>query len=151
MAAPSSPNPLQGPSRVAALRRYDILDTSPEAQFDRFADLAAHVFDVPTAIISFIDADREWIKAGKNFDRQALPAEFAFGVHTITCDDQLVIENTKNDVRFVKHPPVTDPPALRFYAGAPLITPDDYRIGTIAVLDTEPQSPSPEKLIKIPS
>lgn len=130
--------------RGTALRRYGILDTGPDERFDPLVDLAAHVFDVPTAVISFVDADREWMKARRNFDRRVLPREVSFGTHVVESGELLVVEDAKDDVRFVENPLVTGIFGLRFYAGAPVTTPDGYQIGTIAVMDTEPQSPDTE-------
>lgn len=135
----TSPQPEPGTDRAAALRKYEILDTPPEASFERFAELATHVFDTPTAIVSFIDDDREWIKARRNFDRREMPVDVSLGISVLESDGPLVVEDTRADIRFAANPLVTDPPGLRFYAGAPLVTSAGVPIGTIAVMDTEPR------------
>jgi len=131
------PQPEPGTDRAAALRKYEILDTPPDPAFERFADLATHVFDTPTAVVSFIDDDREWIKARRNFDRREMPIDVSLGISVLESEGPLVVEDTHADIRFAANPLVTDPPGLRFYAGAPLVTSDGVPIGTIAVMDTE--------------
>jgi len=143
---PLSSLSLQQPRRLSQLQQYHILDTPPEEQFDRLVDLASRMMGTPSAVVSFIDDHREWMKARKNVDREVLPLEVSFGVHAIQSNDVLVVEDTQDDVRFVKNPLVTGFSEIRFYAGAPLITPTGHRIGTIAVFDTEPRSPSREQI-----
>lgn len=141
MSPPSPPERASAPGRIEALRRYDILDTPSEEQFDRFVDLARQVLDTPIALVSFIDTDREWIKAHTNFPTRELTREQSFGIHVLEADDLLVVEDTHTDIRFAEHPFVEGDPGIRFYAGAPLQTTDRYCIGTIAVMDTEKRDP----------
>lgn len=133
----TTPNREQSARRAAALRTYGIMDTPPEAAFNRFADLAVHTFDAPIALVSFIDEDREWIKAQRNFDRSEVPVKASLGINVLSAGTPLVVEDTREDIRFATNPLVTDQPGIRFYAGAPLVTPDETPIGTIAVMDTE--------------
>jgi PAS domain S-box-containing protein len=130
------PEPEWGSDRATALHKYAILDTPPEAAFDRFADLATHVFDTPMAVVSFIDGKREWIKARRNFDQEELPIDASPGINVLRSDGPLVVEDTHDDIRFAANPIVTEAPGVRFYAGAALVTPDGVPIGTIAVMDT---------------
>ena len=145
-AEPTTP-PVSAPDRLAALRRYDVLDTPPEAAFDRVADVAAHVFDAPTALVTLIDADRQWFKACRGTSADAVGGEdretgldVSFCVHAVQAASPLVVEDATDDPRFADNPLVTGPPHIRFYAGAPLITPDGHALGTLCVLDVEPRT-----------
>ena len=149
MSSPRSPDPLPAAARIEALRTYDILDTASEESFERIVDLARHALDVPIALVSFLDADREWIKARKNFPPSELRREISFGVHVLEANDLLVVEDTHADIRFAENPLVTDNPGIRFYAGAPLLTPDRHCIGTVAVMDTEKRDPSASALSQL--
>lgn len=131
--------------RLSALRQYDILNTAPEEPFDRVAELASQVLDTPAAVVSFIDDSREWMKARKNVDREQVSLNISFGAHAIRSDGVFVVEDTTDDVRFAENPLVTGEPNVRFYCGAPLVTPIGHRIGTVAALDTVPRAPSTEQ------
>ena len=126
--------------RRAALQRYDILDTPPEEAFDRFTEHAADLFDVPIALITLLDADRQWFKSCVGTDRRETGFDVSFCIHTIQSEGLTVAEDAAADDRFADNPLVTGEPGVRFYAGAPLETPDGVRIGTLCVLDTEPRS-----------
>ena len=128
--------------RLEALQAYDILDTPPEEAFDRITDLAAHLFDAPVAVINFIDDDRQWFKSCTGLDRTEVGLDVSFCARTVRQGDVMVVEDATADPRFVDDPMVVGEPGMRFYAGAPLVTPDGYGLGTICVFDTEPQSPS---------
>jgi PAS domain S-box-containing protein len=134
--------------RLQALRRYDILDTEPEPAFDRIARLAAHLFDAPTALVNFVDADRQWFKSTVGIDAQETGLDVSFCVYTVEKGDVFVVEDLAEDERFEDNPYVTED-GIRFYAGAPLTTPDDRRLGTLCVLDTDPCSPSEETLDRL--
>jgi len=127
--------------RLEALHRYRILDTAPESSFDRITRLAAHLFDVPSALVNFIDTDRQWFKSTVGFEEEQTGLDVSFCVYALADDDVMVVEDLADDERFADNPYVTDE-GLRFYAGAPLVTPDGHRLGTLCVLDTEPRSPS---------
>jgi len=134
--------------RLKALRRYEILDTDSDPAFDRVAQLAAHLFDVPTALVNFVDANRQWFKSTVGIETNQTGLDVSFCVHTVEKGDVLVVENLTEDERFADNPYVTDH-GFRFYAGAPLITPDDRRLGTVCVLDTEPHSPDADTLDRL--
>ena len=134
--------------RLQALRRYDILDTDPDPAFDRVAQLAAHLFDTPTALVNFVDADRQWFKSTVGADLSQTRLDVSFCVYTVEKGDVFVVENLAEDERFADNPYVTDH-GFRFYAGAPLVTPDDRRLGTVCVLDTEPHSPNADTLDRL--
>jgi PAS domain S-box-containing protein len=141
----SFPLPADEKERLAALRRYEILDTAPEETFDRLTQLAASLFAVPIAGFAFIDAERQWFKSRVGVDMSEVARANAFSAHAIMSNDVCVMLDTRADPRSRDNPNVTGGPKIRFYAGAPLVTRDGYRLGALAVLDTEPRSTfSPE-------
>ena len=131
--------PWQEQDRLAALKRYKILDTPPEIAFDNIVKIAAQICDVPIALISLVDEDRQWFKAAKGLDTNETPREIAFCDHAIRQQDVLIVADAAADGRFSSNPLVTDDPHLRFYAGAPLETSDGFPLGTLCVLDRTPR------------
>ena len=134
------------PRRLQALRRYDILDSPPEDTFDRIADLASALFDAPIGLVTFLDDDRQWHKACVGLDIEELDIDASFCVHTAGDAQRLVVKDATEDERFADNPLVTGDRHIRFYAGAPMVTPDGHVLGTVCVLDTEPRSPSERTL-----
>jgi PAS domain S-box-containing protein len=132
--------------RLAALERYRILDTPHEAGFDDIVRIAALVCDTPVALIGFIDDRRQWFKAGVGLAATELPRGVAFCARAIQQEGILVVGDTMTDERFAKTPLVTGEPRLRFYAGAPIGTPDGFRLGTLCVLDERPRELTKEQL-----
>ena len=133
------PHPMDEDERLAALRKYRILDTDPEPQFDRIAAIAKRQFNAKIALVAFMDSDRNFLKARGDLPMTESPRDISFCGHTILDDDVLVVEDTTQDPRFAENPLVKSDPKLRFYAGAPLITPTGHRIGTVCVFDVEPR------------
>jgi PAS domain S-box-containing protein len=131
--------PLSEADRLAALQRYQILDTPQEPAFDRIVRLAALLLDVPIALISLIDADRQWFKARYGLDVPETPRAIAFCDHAIRGSDILVVPDAELDPRFCDNPLVTGEMHVRFYAGAPLVTPDGFALGTICAIDRSPR------------
>lgn len=129
----------QDPHRLAALRRYAILDTPPEREFDDIAQMAAQACDTPMAHINFIDAGRQWIKAAIGHGAREMPLHFGFCTEAMREDGILVLPNLMAEPELAANPLVTGEPHLRFYAGVPLFTPDGFAIGTLCVLDREPR------------
>ncbi|MBU8540943.1 PAS domain S-box protein [Falsiroseomonas tokyonensis] len=127
--------------RLAALRRYDVLDTSPEAAFDRIVRLARQFFEVPIALISFVDADRQWFKARIGMELSETPRAIAFCNTAIQGGDICQVPDATRDPRFAENPLVLGEPRLRFYAGAPLLTPEGHALGTLCILDAKPRPP----------
>jgi PAS domain S-box-containing protein len=125
--------------RLAALARYQILDTPQEPAFDRIVRLAALLLDVPIALISLVDADRQWFKARYGLDAPETPRAIAFCDHAIRGNDILMVPDARLDPRFCENPLVTGEMRIRFYAGAPLATPDGMVLGTICAIDREPR------------
>ncbi len=126
--------------RLEILRQYRILDTPREHAFERIAALAKLIFDVPVVLISLIDENRQWFKSAIGFDASETPRDQAFCNETIRSDKVLVIRNAEQDLRTAKNPLVTGEPFVRFYAGAPLITPERARIGSLCVIDRAPRT-----------
>jgi len=124
--------------RQAALRRYHILDTEPEKDFDRITSLVAKVCGVSTALITLIDEERQWFKSCFNFDARETDLDISFCIHAVHEGEMLVVEDATKDPRFKDNPIVTGPPHIRFYAGAPLTTPEGVHIGTLCIIDYEP-------------
>ncbi|MEQ9103546.1 MAG: GAF domain-containing protein [Rhodothermales bacterium] len=134
------PRPPDEAARQAALRKYDILDSAPEQIYDDVTALAAHICDMPMAMISFVDQDRQWFKSRMGVDYWETPRNHAFCAYTIGNDGPMIVENATEDARFDENPYVTGNPDLRFYAGAPLVTPGGYAVGSLCVMDSRPGS-----------
>jgi diguanylate cyclase (GGDEF)-like protein len=137
---PFHPLPAQETERLEKLRSYEILDSLPEETYQRITRLAARMLDMPVAVISLVEGDRQWFKAQVGFNRNEIPRELSFCAHAICQDGVFVIEDTTKDARFSQNPFVTDHPNIQFYAGAPLRTKDGLNIGTLAVLDNKPRT-----------
>jgi signal transduction histidine kinase len=141
----SAPIPLNEPERLAALRRYDILDTPAEADFDDFTRLASQICGTPMATIALIDAARQWFKSSLGMETNETSRDASFCSHTILGGDILEVPDALKDERFRDSPLVIGDPNVRFYAGAPLITPDGQNIGALCVLDRTPHNLTQEQ------
>jgi PAS domain S-box-containing protein len=140
------PMPANETERLAALRRYKILDTPPEAAFDRITTMAARLFDMPIAIVSLVDESRAWFKSCVGFDAREVPRDATLCSFAVLTDEPLIVPDTRFDERFACNPFVQSDPGVRFYAGAPLIGHDSFNIGTLCLLDTQPRDPlTPEQ------
>lgn len=134
------------PGRLAALRRYNILDTEPEAEFDEIVALITSIFNISSAAINLIDFDRQWSKAAVGDFSERPSSQFncarseAFCDHTIRSHDAMMIEDATADPRFANNSLVTGPLGFRSYLGVPLTTPEGYNIGALCVFGTEPRS-----------
>jgi phosphoribosyl 1,2-cyclic phosphodiesterase len=141
-----APKPDDETRRLTALRRLAILDSEPEERFDRITRIAAAMFDVPIALVSLVDEDRQWFKSCVGLDVQETSRDVAFCAHAILDSNVMVVPDTFLDPRFADNPLVTDEPRLRFYAGYPLTLPDNTRVGTLCILDTRPRELDARKL-----
>ena len=133
------PDAVSDPQRLAVLRSYDVLDTGPEPEFDDIVMLARQICDVPMALISLVDADRQWFKAAAGLDICESGIEASVCAHALAVPETLNIPDLTQDARTKHNPHVTGEPHLRFYAGAPLIAAEGVAIGTVCVADTVPR------------
>ncbi|MGI9105727.1 MAG: sensor histidine kinase [Pyrinomonadaceae bacterium] len=131
--------------RLAALRECAILDTHPEEIFDDIPRLAAYVCQAPIALVSLVDASRQWFKAKVGLEASETPRDASFCAHAILKPDLFIIKDTLLDERFANNPFVVSEPHIRFYAGAPLVTSDGYALGTLCVIDRVPRELSDEQ------
>jgi len=132
--------PCNETGRLAALQRLQILDTATEQRFDRYTRLACKLFDVPIALISLVDKDRQWFKSRHGLDATETPRDISFCGHAILQKSVFEINNATQDKRFHDNPLVTGELHLRFYAGAPLVSPGGHNLGTLCLIDHEPRS-----------
>ncbi len=126
-------------ARLAALRRYCVLDTPREARFDGLARAAALVCGTPVSLVSLADSHRLFFKAAHGLEAREVPYGDAFCAHAVRQRDILEIPDTREDTRFARHPLVLEAPKVRFYAGMPLVTADDFGLGTLCVIDFQPR------------
>ena len=126
--------------RLAALRRYRILDTDPEQAFDDLALLASQICGTPIALITLVDADRQWFKARVGVSTTETSRSISFCAHAMQHEGLFVVPDVLEDRDFRDNPMVTGDPHIRFYAGAPLVTHDGYALGTLCVADDHPRS-----------
>lgn len=132
-------------SRILQLHALGLLDSPPEPVFDRVTRLLARSLDVPIALVSLVDAHRQWFKSSVGVSVQETPREIAFCDHAIRGRDTLVVEDARQDTRFAGNPLVTGAPNIRFYAGVPLCTRSGHALGTLCAIDDRPRQLSAEQ------
>lgn len=145
----SAPLPANEDRRLATLQEYRILDTAPDERFDRLTAFAADLFDVPVALVSLIDAERQWFKSHHGLPASETPRSISFCAHTILNDEALIVEDAAEHPLFHGNPLVLSGPCLRFYAGVPLTADDGQRIGTLCIGDSKPRTFSDKDSLRL--
>ena len=131
--------PPNEPKRLKVLWQYEVLDTVPEEVFDDLTELAARICEAPIALISLVDEKRQWFKSKLGITVSETSRDISFCAYAITQPGLFIVPDAALDRRFANHPFVVAEPNIRFYAGAPLITPDGHALGTLCVLDKVPR------------
>lgn len=144
MEAPATPDNEE--NRLNALHSLNVLDTPPEERFDRLTRLAKRMFDVPIALVSLVDDDRQWFKSCIGLSVSETPRDISFCGHTILGNDIFIIPDTHTDERFADNPLVLNDPFIRFYAGCPLRHLDGSMLGTLCIIDQKPRNINEEDL-----
>jgi phosphoribosyl 1,2-cyclic phosphodiesterase/CheY-like chemotaxis protein len=132
--------PPDEPERLRSLHATGILDSEPEERFDRYTRIAASLFQVPIAIISLVDTDRQWFKSCVGLDATETTRDMAFCAHAILNEEGLQVCDALLDPRFADNPLVTGGPRVRFYAGVPLRLDDGSKAGTLCLIDHRPRT-----------
>lgn len=145
----TAPLPANEDQRLATLHDYRIMDTAPDERFDRLTAFAADLFNAPVALISLIDAERQWFKSHHGLPVSESPRSISFCAHTILDDEPLIVENAADHPLFRNSPLVLAGPRLRFYAGVALTADDGQRIGTLCVGDNQPRSFSDQDVTRL--
>lgn len=140
-----APPPSNEAWRLEMLKRYDILDTEPEAEFNEAAAVAAAICHTPIAIVGLIDKDRQWYKAKVGVQESEVPREETFCQHALLDVKVLEVPDATKDPRFFDAPAVTSGMKVRFYAGAPLIDETGAALGTLCVIDSQPKELTDEQ------
>ena len=143
---PAAPFPENEAKRILALYALNILDTPPEDRFDRVTRLAVKMFDVPIALVSLVDTERQWFKSCQGLDTLETPRTVSFCSHAILQDKAFIIPDARLDPRFADNPIVTGEPYVIFYAGYPISLADGSKIGTLCLIDHKPRQLSPEDI-----
>ncbi len=142
-----APLPTDEAQRLEALHAYQAFRTGPEPGFDRITSLVSRTLGIPSAYVSLVGEDTQWLKSCFNVPGpRETSRDIAFCAHAILSDDVFVVPDATLDPRFSDSPLVTGPPNVRFYAGCPLRTPSGYSVGTLCAIDSEARTPTPEML-----
>ena len=131
------PVPSNEARRLKVLWQYEVLDTVPEEIFDDLTELARVICEAPMALISLVDETRQWFKSRVGVNTTETSRDISFCAHAILQPDLFIVRDATTDKRFKDNPLVVTDPKIRFYAGAPLITPDGHALGTLCILDKE--------------
>jgi diguanylate cyclase (GGDEF)-like protein len=133
-------------ARLTALHRYDVLDTQPEEVFDRITRLVKIVLEMPMAVVSLVDRDRQWFKSRQGVKAAETPRSISFCTHTIQGTKPLIVNDAHADPRFANSPLVTGDAHIRFYVGVPLRSRDGYNVGALCSMDTKVRDLTPEQV-----
>lgn len=135
-----APKPLNDEARLDSLRSYQILDTPMEPAFDELVQLAAYVCQTPVSLVTLIDDQRQWFKAGIGLEVRETHRDVSFCAHAILEPSELLeVQDTREDERFNTNPFVVADPHIRFYAGVPLVSPEGHALGSLCTLDNRPR------------
>lgn len=134
------------PARLAALRRYDVLDTPPEEPFDKLTALVRSILNVPICAVTLVDSERQWFKSRPGLGVTETARDISFCTHTIQQRVPLIVEDAKADLRFLDSPLVRGAPFIGSYAGVPLTTPDRYNVGALCAIDTVARAFTPAQI-----
>lgn len=140
------PVPGNEAARLEVLRQFEVLDTDPEESFDDLTRLAAYICGTPIAIITLVDADRQWFKSRWGLSLEETSRDLSFCAHAICETGPFIVRDALDDQRFRTNPLVTTEPYIRFYAGSPLTTVEGFRLGTLCVIDRIPRELKPEQV-----
>ena len=141
-----APVPQNEARRLKVLWQYEVLDTVPEEVFDDLVEMAGAICEAPIALISLVDESRQWFKARVGVDARETSRDLSFCGHAILQPGLFIVPDATRDERFKDNPLVVGEPKIRFYAGAPLVTPDGHALGTLCVLDKVPRELTPSQL-----
>jgi len=140
-----APIPKTERKRLEVLWQYDVLDTVPETVFDDLTNLAALICEAPIAMLTLVDEKRQWFKSKTGISAKETSRDISFCAHAILQNKMFIVPDATKDARFARNPMVTDEPKIRFYAGAPLITPEGHALGTLCVMDKVPHVLRPDQ------